>query len=359
VKSGRVAAAVAVVLAVACSRYDTSGVAPEFRVPFRGPGTLAVVWHRGEPDDEPDRHLVVYAAGGAREIAVEQPTGVRFLSPHELLVSLELPAAAIDELPRTRLVRVDLRTGARAPLGAAGRYYDPAPSPDGLLLAVGVEVDDRGDSQLEIWDLGGEPVQLGRRSESVEEPRWSPDGHALVFAKMVQSGEDEAVSVSGVSLPAARLFRLRRDLFGRAEPLHDGPPGRPPTVAGSFPLWWDEAGIHARQHDGVARCSPEGTGCEVEYRAPEGRRVVDGRPLARGAALFLLVEKREAELNPVPRELALADLASGTSRTLHVARGAHFVDLDWSSGERRGPLERALDLGGRLPTRAQASSARR
>jgi dipeptidyl aminopeptidase/acylaminoacyl peptidase len=343
-RSGRVAAAVAIVLVAACSRYETAGVAPEFRVPFRGPGTLAIVWHRGEPDEEPDRHLVVYAAGGAREIPLEQPTGVRFLSPHELLVSLELPASAIDQLPRTRLLRVDLRTGAREPLGAAGRYYDPAPSPDGRLLAVGVEVDDRGGSQLEVWDLGGERLRLGRRRESVEEPRWSPDGHSLAVAKMVQTGGDEAVALSGVSLPSARMFRLRRDLFGRAEPLHDGPPGGSATVAGSFPLWWDEDGIHARQRDGVARCSPEGTGCRLEYRAPEGRRVVDGRPLERGRALLLLVEASELALNPVPLELALAHLAEGRAGTLHVARGAHFLDLDWSPGERLGALERLLDL---------------
>ena len=311
--------------------YDASELPEALRINFRGPGTLAVVWNLAGPDDVPDHRLAVYARSGARMLGVEHPIEVRWLAPDALLVSRELRADAIDELPRAQLSAVDPSDGTSIDLGEPGRYFGAEPSPDGHLLAVAAELDERGESRLELRDLEASAGLLVATATSFDEPRWSPDGRALVAAKMVQAADPDEVSIGGVSVPSPRLYRLRRDLFGSARPLPDGPPGGGLAPRGSLPLYWSADGIVARQREGLVLCDPEGGGCLLVGPSPEGRRIVEARPFGAGArALVLLVDTGDASLHPLPIEVGVVDLQTQETVVIAHVTGAHPVDLDWT-----------------------------
>ena len=306
---------------------------PELRLEFDGPGRLAVIWHRGEPDDPPDRHLVVYDARGGTRIDVADPLEVRWLDAERLLVVQSVPAQALDELPKSRLLLVSAGDGRVDPLGEPRRYYNAEPARDGRRFAVGVERNDQGESDLEIWSLDGpRPARITRREQNLEEPRWSPDGESLLVARMVEPDDedDSGLSVGGVVVPWPRLFVLEAALDGDLLALHDGERVGAPVPGGSLPLWWDEGGVHARQRSGLARCATPTSGCVAEFEAPEARRVTDARPLADAQALLLMVDANTTLLHPLPGEIWRADLATGAGVLLHAARpGVWPLDLDW------------------------------
>ncbi len=330
----RAARIAALALALACA----SARAPEdpaLALAFDGPGRLAVIWHLGEPDDPLDRHLVVYDAKGAHALDVERPREVRWLAPDALLVAVEVPAGRPGEFATVKLLRVSPGDARSEQIAAPRRYYDAEPAPGGAAFVVGVEINDQGESQLELWSLAGErPERLARRDQNLDQPRWSPDGKSLAVAMMVEPNElegDLALSVGGVYVPWPRLFTLEARLGGRLLPIHDGPRDGPPAAGGSLALWWDARGLHARQRDGIVRCRSPESGCALVFRSPGQRRLVDARPLGSGRALALLVDTASGELDPLPSEIWLLDLESGSGRALQPpARGAFPLDLDWS-----------------------------
>ena len=115
------------------------------------------------------------------------------------------------------------------------RHYDPEPSPDGRFLAIGVDVEGVGESDLEIWQLSesgdgdprgvdGGPERIASRAQALDEPRWSPDGRKLVVSHPIPDpgGDDEmGGGFGGVAFAWSRLFLLRRDL-GTPSLLGDG-----------------------------------------------------------------------------------------------------------------------------------------
>ena len=327
-----------------CARWFTalllgSGCAPSVGPPlpefaFPGPGRLAVVWHVGEPDDLPQRRLVVYDGGAGLAVPVEQPLEVRWLGPDALLVLAERPARAIGEFPDAQLLRV--REGsAPEPLGASHRYYNAEPSADGSRLLVGVELNDQGDSALEVWSLSDEGLHpVARRELNLDEPRWAPDGDAVAVAWMVEPDSDEdgaSLGVGGVTLPWPRLFTLDSDLQGPLTRIHDAARDAPPAAGGSLPLWWGADGLYGRQRAGIVRCASPESGCRLVFAAPQGRRVVEARPFEGERALALLVATDSPELAPLSSEIWLVDLAAGRGAPVAaVPAGAFPLDLDWT-----------------------------
>jgi hypothetical protein len=326
----------ALLLSAACAP-PTDATLPEFAFP--GPGRLAVVWHVGDPDDLPQRSLVVYDGDTARSVPVEQPLEVRWLGAGGLLVLAEQPARAIGEFPDAQLLRV--REGsAPETLGAPNRYYNAEPRADGSRLLVGLELNDQGDSALEVWllsDAGSHPI--ARRELNLDEPRWAPDGDAVAVARMVESDSDEdgaSLGVGGITVPWPRLFTLDPDLEGPLAGVHDAARGVPPAAGGSLPLWWGADGLYARQRAGIVRCASPESGCELVFATPPGWRVVDARPFDGERALALLVDTGSRDLAPLPTAIWLIDLAAGRAAPLAaVPRGAFPIDLDWTPSAAR------------------------
>jgi len=304
------------------SSYDTG---------FRGPGRLLLVF-----EEKAGRLLVVQDADGLRQVAADGPRDARFAGRERLLVVSEVPPLEEYGLPDTRVSLIDLESGDERTLLAAGRHYDPEPSPDGRWLAIGADVGDLGDSDLEIWSLEGEIERIDVRHQSLEEPRWRPDTRALVASILMADPESEAEgggSYGGTSFTWPRLHRLRRDL-GEPELLADGEGPDSLVPGGSLPLWWDEAGIYARQRGGLARCDPHGGGCVLVHATDDTRRIVDGRAVGGGEAWLLTVEAFDAFDRRLPDQILRVDLDSGAGRVVYRSpEGVFLLDIDWVAGE--------------------------
>ncbi len=318
------------------SRALLGGECSPWDVGFRGPGGLAIVWEAETPEGDLRRVLVVYDERSARALDVPEPLDVRWLSADELLVGVEAPPAEADGLPRVQLVRLDLASGTRTPLGAPDVWFDPEPARDERRLALGVQLDDLGTSELRIValpDPGGAPQTLFERREALDEPRWSPDGVWLVVSRTIEDPNAESLessaSFEGVGFGWPRLFRVRNDLAGPISLLHDGPRGEELAVGGSVPLWWDARGIWVRQRRGLVRCDPGGAGCDLVYAPGKHKRVLAGR--AHGdAALLLVVDTETAGGERVANEILLVDLAAGTGEVMHRASDELLpLELDW------------------------------
>jgi hypothetical protein len=259
---------------------------------------------------------------------------VRWLGSDALLVAARVPASRPGEFSQTQLWRIAVHDGTRAPLLAPRRYFNAEPL-DAHRFVVGVETNDQGESDLEIWSLDTTPAErVARRAQTLDEPRWSPDARGLVAAMMIdpESAEDEdALAVGGVSVPWPRLHAVEANLQGPLVPIHDGARDEPAAAGGSLPLYWGADGIYARQRAGLARCATPISGCELVFAPPEERRIVDARPLGDQYALALVVDTTSGELNPLPHEIWRIDLRAGTGQPLQPARaGAYPLDLDWS-----------------------------
>jgi len=306
---------------------------PRFDTGFRGPGRLVVLFEPADP--ETPRALVVHDEDGARELAIEHPRAARWLSDDTLLVSREVPSDEPYGLPLTELLRVDSNSGEAEPLRAPARYFDAEPDPRGERFAVGLEVDDQGESDLLVLGLGDPNAKpLAGRSQPLDRPRWSPDGASLVVLQTLPDadGEDSETGLSfgGQAVSFPRLFRVPSDLRGKLAPLHDGNEGAGLEPGGTFPLFWTGDAIYARQRRGLVRCDPGGRGCAVVWAPGGARRVTDGRAAGPDAALVLVRDHAaESELD-LPRELHRVQLASGRADLVHTAPEAvYLAAIDW------------------------------
>ncbi len=325
--------ALAAAFGAGCATLRGRAASP-YEIGFRGPGQLAVIWETESEAGEFERPLVVYDASGPRRLPVAGAIDVRWLSPGELLVGVDAPPAQEGGLPRVALLRVDAASGESRALGGPELYFDPEPSPGGAWLALGVQVDDQGGSEFEIWKLSDPSAPAIERAESLDEPRWSPQATDLVVTATIEdpAGEssEHSLSIEGVGVGWPRLFRVRRDLTGGMKLLHDGEPGAEAEPGGSIPLWWDERGIFARQRRGLVRCDPAGSGCVRAYDPGERRRVLDGRAHG-GEALLLVVDASAGGGERVANELHRVDLDSGAGEVIFRATEDRFpVELDWT-----------------------------
>jgi hypothetical protein len=261
------------------------------------------------------------------------PREARWVGDASILVLEELAPADGFGLPRTRLRIVDLAGRALAEIGEPGQHYDAEPSPDGAWLAVGVDAEGTGDSDLEIWSLSPPRERVALRHQSFEEPRWRYDGMALVVSVLMPDPEgDDGLGggMLGTSFQWPRLHVVRRDL-GDPTLLWDGADASHLAPGGSLALWWDEDGIFARQRQGLVRCDPAAGGCETIYRSEPSRRIVDGRRAGDHEAWLVTVEARDAFDRSPPDELLRVDLRDG--RLLSRWRpppGEAVTEIDWS-----------------------------
>ncbi len=294
-----------------------------------GPGSVAVVFEREDEERGTIRELFVYRETGARRIVLPAPRSAHWLGPETLLVALRSPGESEDYLPRVQFHRLDLSTGITRPLGPPGLYFDPAPDPEGDLLALAVEAGELGDSELQIWDLGAPGSPVARRAQTLDRPRWSPNGRHLVVSQPRADSDDaeahEGVTIEGVAITWPRLFRLRRDLTGKLRGLHDGEPHGPLAPGGSLPLWWDEQGIWARQREGLVRCNRDGGGCHLIYEPGKLRRVVDGCAAADGAWLLVRAGEKPGLANEIHR---VSIRGWGGSRVYRPPPGAEVAGID-------------------------------
>jgi hypothetical protein len=316
-------------LALACAPADTG-------LPlFEGPGRLLLIVERGDA-----RELVVLDEDGSRTVPARAPREARFLSRESLLLVEEVPAREEFALPDTQMIVVDLASGVREPLGPRGNHHDPAPSPDGRLLAVGADAPGVGDSDLEIWSLDGEPERIAVRHQSLEEPRWRPDAGALVASVMMadpETDDDTGGGMLGTSFSWPRLHRLGADL-GEPVFLWDGDAQATLAPGGSLALWWDASGIFARQRRGLVRCDPMAGGCATVFATSGARRVVDGCRVGEDEAWLLTVEAIDAFDRREPDEVVRVSLADGRLVSRWQApEGVAIADIDWTGAESGSP----------------------
>ena len=307
--------------------------AARFDAGFRGPGRLALIFEPADP--EAKRALVVHDANGARELPVDGARAARWLSAHELLVSRETPSEEPYGLPQSQLVRVDTRSGRVTPIGEPARYFDAEPDPRGERVAVGLELDDQGESDLLVLALET-PTQkpVAGRNQPLDRPRWSPDGASLVVLQTLPDPEGEdsetGLSFGGQEVSWPRLFRVSSDLRGALALLRDGEPGQALAAGGSLPLFWSARGIYARQRRGLVRCDPEGSGCALVWTAGAQKRVVDARAAGGETALVLVRDHAASSELDLPRELYRVQLDSGRSELLYTApQDVYLAEIDW------------------------------
>ncbi len=287
------------------------------------------MYEREDPELGVTHELLVYDANGARRVVVPDPQSAHWLGRGALLVAVRGPRAAGDYRTPVQLHRVDLASGASQPLGAAGFYFDLAPDPSGALLALGVESGDLGDSELQIWDLAAPAEPLARRPQTLDRPRWSPNGRQLVVSQPRADSDaaetHDGVSIEGATISWSRLFLLRRDLVGRLRALHDGPPDGDLVPGGTLPLWWDDQGIWARQREGLVRCNPAGGGCLLIYEPGASRSVVDG--CAASGTAWLIV--RDGEAGGAATEIHRVSIEGwGGSRVVRAPAGRTVAGID-------------------------------
>jgi hypothetical protein len=307
------------VIAWGCASLDAKTI---FRASERG---LLIVEHDGV------RTLKHWNGETLEALPIEAPREARFAGSGRLVVVRELPSADEFGLPDTEVLRLDLATGSIVRIGERGQHYDAAPSPDGRLVAINVEGGTLGDSDLEIWSLDDPPETLARRHQSLEEPCWRSDGHALVASLLMGDplgDEGEGGSFGGTSFSWPRLHRFRRDL-GEPALLHDGAEAETLAPGGTLALWWDARGLFARQRAGLVRCDPEARRCVLVFTPGPGRRIVAGAAAGASEALLLTVPTRDAFDRVDPDELLRIDLQAGALVERHRAgEGAAFLEID-------------------------------
>jgi len=284
-------------------------------------------------DGDSGRRLFVAGTAGSRQVPGVAPREARWVDGESILVVEELTPAEEFGLPRTQLRIVDLAGNTLATIGEPGQHYDAEPSPDGAWLAVGVDAQGTGDSDLEIWQLSPPHERVALRRQSFEEPRWRYDGMALVASVLMpdpETDDDLGGGMLGTSFQWPRLHVVRRDL-GDPTLLWDGADAGRLAPGGSLPLWWDEDGIFARQRQGLVRCDPVAGGCVTIHRTEPSRRVVDGRRVGLHEAWLVTVEARDAFDRSPPDELRRVDLRDGRLLSRwRTPRGEAVTEIDWS-----------------------------
>jgi hypothetical protein len=291
-----------------------------------------VIWEVPDGAGGATELLALYDAGGARPVPIADAVEARWIGTDSLLLSLRAPSDDPMQWGLTELVVLGLEPRELFRLAAPRRHFNFEVAPDRNWLAVGVEVNERGESDLEIWYVGEEPQIVARRREPLDEPRWSPDGVELVVSRAMQDPDAEesetSASVGGVGLAWPRLFRVRRDLGAAPVLVPDGEPGGGLAPGGSFPLWWDPTGIFARQRRGLVRCDPDRGGCVLLYDPGDERRVIDGRRVGEDSALLLVLDTRSEKR--MASEIHRVDLATGSGALVFRAPpGVWVTDIDW------------------------------
>ena len=315
----------------ACSRKH--GAPAPYDVGFRGPGRLVVLFENADP--QVPRVLVVHDKDGARSLPVQNPRAARWISPHALIVSQELPPEEEYGLPRTQLLRVDVDAGTSEPFAEPGRWFDAEPDPRGERLAAGVEVDDQGLSELVLFSLASHGEKpLADAPRALDRPRWSPDGAELIVLQTVSDpdGADSSTGMAfeGQEVAFPRLYRVSADLTGKLALLRDGEPGGPLVAGGSLPLWWDAHGVYARQRRGLVRCDPQGSGCTLVFSPGGDKRVFEGRPIGRDQALLLVRDHADQIDAELPQHLYRVQLNTGNAEPIYqAARDVFLSEIDW------------------------------
>jgi hypothetical protein len=298
---------------------------------FEGPGRLVLIWQVPGSEGIVSTLLAVYDADGARSLPISGAVEARWFGRDALILSLDARSDDPTQWGLTELVVLELDRPEPLRLAAPRRHFNFEPSPDRSWLAVGVEVGERGESDLEIWFVGGEPQVVARRREPLDEPRWSPDGVELIVSRAIQdpNADETSASLGSVGFAWPRLFRVRRDLGAAPVLVRDGEPNGDLSPGGSFPLWWDRAGIFARQRRGLVRCDPGERGCVLLYDPGENRRVVDGRKVGGDSALLLVLDTGSEER--LASEIHRVDLATGSgSLAFRAPPSVYVTDLDWT-----------------------------
>lgn len=308
---------------------------PELRLSRAG--RLAVIWQVPDGEDELHPELYIYDSESAERIPVAGVSEVRWNGPSSLLLSVAAASEDPAEWGLSEIVSLELEPRALRRLLPARRWFNLEPSPDRRWLAIGEQLDDLGESEIQVRFLGRDLPVVARRAFASDEPRWSPDSSELTIAQTIQDPDagvnETTASVGGIGLAWPRLFRLRRDLSGPAILIADGVEGGSLVAGGTIPLWWDSQGLWARQRRGLVLCestpNARATGCRAIYDPGEGRRILDGRPLGSDAALLLVLDMESGMR--LASEIHAVDLDRRSAfSTTRAPRGVYVSDLDWS-----------------------------
>jgi dipeptidyl aminopeptidase/acylaminoacyl peptidase len=154
---------------------------PDFTLPFQGPGRIATVWEWGREEPFEQRALVLNERGASRELPVDSPWWIHWVSPSELSVTSN-PRG--DRPRRHQALVVDLDGRVRSVLSTDPDLENLAPSPDGRLFAH-TRYTEKGTGALEILKFDGTLSVVARTRTELDSLRaasWSPDGSELVAA---------------------------------------------------------------------------------------------------------------------------------------------------------------------------------
>jgi hypothetical protein len=294
---------------------------PDFALPFHGPGRIATVWHWGREEPFSQKALVVVEDGRARELPVDAPEWIRWVSPSDLLVT---SSPLEDRGRRHRVLLVDPEGRVRRIVTTEPDVDALVPSPDGRLLAH-TRYTEQGRGALELLAFDDALSVVARRGaelDALHAPAWKPDGSELVASRLRPSPPGGGIVV--------RMYRVSRDLR-EVTLVHDGPPGGPPEPLGARALWWGPDGVYARIDAGVSRCDPDGGGCRPIWTPPSGF-VVAGAAAGEGVALLLVADDDPRTSETRARELHRVDLATGRGERLHrTPDGVFLTELAWTA----------------------------
>lgn len=263
--------------------------------------------------------VVIVTREGARVLALEKPSVVRWHSPQEIIVEQSGPDTS-QKILRTNPMGQILETITN------GYFVAPEPAPDGHRIAVVHTIQDdifKGLDVLEIRDLA-EGFRLLRTfpREQVHTyglAAWSPDGTQL------------AVSVE--SLEGTRIQRRLAVVSpetGTVRRLYDDSEDRERDPRGIMLMFWHQNGIYVCSARGVLRCDPEGAGCTAVYDPGEARHVIGGTLIGSDDALLLVKDVQADFLEHRAKEIHRINLFTGKGALWARLPDDLFVsDIDW------------------------------
>jgi dipeptidyl aminopeptidase/acylaminoacyl peptidase len=306
---------------------------------------VADVWP-GAKDDADNRRLAKERAERKYEARVYEGFPVRNWDrwlderqPHLFVQPVEPGAVARDLFVGTSLI---------AQRGFAGRIQDEAVSLDatwtpdgrGLVFVASVDRDRaaRDFTSTQLWYVpadGGESVRLTAGADSWAEPRFAPDGRALLAEHTPHSGKVyNGTRIAAFEYPAG----MAATGAAAAAPRGGGPAlGTPRDLTAAVDRSVTSWGVTA---DGTLYFLAEEAGLEKLFLAPPGAAarpastrgdgVYSGLAVAPHAPKPLLVARWESAVNPP--ELVRLDPA-GAARPLSRFNAARAAAIDWQPVE--------------------------